>query len=263
MNNNKISFKMIQADLAWEDPDANLQHFNSLIEKSDPADVIVLPEMFATGFSMSPGNIARESWRKAFDWMKEKSSSTGSVICGSLMCEEGGKYYNRLVWMPPTGDAVFYNKKHLFSMTLENEFFVPGNEHIVIEYKGFRIRPLICYDLRFPAWSRNKLVNDRAEYDILIYVANWPEKRINHWVSLLKARAIENSAYVVGLNRIGRDDNNLLYNGLSCFVNFKGEAIALQENREHVEVFEAEMHPLEEYRKTFPVLKDADEFKFS
>jgi omega-amidase len=260
--NNKISFKLIQSDLVWEDPDANLEHFSKLILEKEYADIIVLPEMFATGFSMNPGPLAGESWSKGLAWMKKRSAETGSVICGSLMCADEGKFYNRFVWMPPSGETVFYDKKHLFTMTSENDFFVPGDEQVLIEYKGFRIRPMICYDLRFPGWSRNKMINEKAEFDVLLYVANWPEKRIHHWLALLKARAIENSAYVIGVNRIGLDKNDIRYNGFSGFVNYKGEAVILQENREQVEVFEIDSASLEDYRQSFPVLRDADSFRF-
>ncbi len=259
--NNTLSFKLIQANLAWENADANLSHLNEMIDAGEHADVVVLPEMFATGFSMNPGNLADESFAKAYAWMKKKAAESSIVICGSLMCKENGNYYNRFVWMPPDGNALFYDKKHLFSLTHEDEFFKPGTQKLIINYKGFNIRPMICYDLRFPAWNRNKLNDDKAEYDILLYVANWPERRIEHWKSLLKARAIENSAFVVAVNRVGADGNGFVYTGMSAAINYKGDAVFLNENLEQAEVFTVESASLEEYRKAFPVLRDADDFE--
>jgi omega-amidase len=258
--NKSLSFKLVQTNLAWEDPDANIEYLNSLVEQGEPADVIVLPEMFTTGFSMNAQTLAASSFEKGISWMQKKSQETGSVICGSMMCKQGDDFFNRFVWMNPDNTSEFYDKRHLFSIGHENEFYKSGEEQKIINHNGFRIRPLICYDLRFPAWSRNKAEGNEGEYDILLYVANWPERRIEHWKTLLKARAIENAAYVVAVNRIGDDGNGISHNGLSAAVNYKGDAVFLHENTEQTEVFTVELDSLKEYRKIFPVLEDADDF---
>jgi omega-amidase len=260
--NKTIRFCLVQANLVWENVDANLHHLDSFLSRASGADVIVLPEMFTTGFSMNPQNLADESYDKGINWMRQRAGEKGMAICGSMMCREQDKYYNRFVWMNPDGNFFHYDKKHLFRMGEENAHFMGGSTPIIIDYKGFRIRPMVCYDLRFPAWSRNRLVDDEPVYDVLLYVANWPERRIQHWTTLLEARAIENAAYVIGVNRVGEDGNGIVYNGQSMCVNYKGDAIILEENREQMEMFTLESEALHNYRQAFPVLKDADRIRF-
>jgi omega-amidase len=214
----------VQADLIWQDKAANLQKFETLLRGSlrGETDVIVLPEMFTTGFSMTPETLAEPMTGATMAFLRGKSHALDAAITGSFICEENGKYYNRLIWMQPDGQFWMYDKRHLFSLANEQNHYAAGNALCQIEWRGWTIRPLICYDLRFPAWSRNVAPN---HYDILIYVANWPERRRQPWQSLLVARAIENQAFVVGVNRVGLDGNGVSHSGDSMIVDFSGEKL--------------------------------------
>lgn len=255
-----LNITIIQTHLYWEDVDKNLSHFNSKInEISEPTDIIVLPEMFTTGFTMNPVQFSEIHGGKGLRWMIQKAQEKKCIVVGSISVKENTNYYNRLYWVKPNGSYEFYDKKHLFIMGNEQHHYTPGTKKIIVEYKGWKICPLICYDLRFPVWSRNR--NDN-QYDVLIYVANWPEVRAYPWKQLLIARAIENQAYVVGVNCIGNDGNGLVYSGDSAVINPKGEVMSsTHPHLDNVETLTLSRGYLEDFRISFPVLNDADEFK--
>ena len=257
---NNLSITLVQSDLNWENPSANLEMFSKKISGiSENTDLIILPEMFTTGFSMKPENFAESMAGRTVQWLKEKAGEKNCVVTGSFICSEGGNYYNRLVWMRPDGTYNHYDKRHLFSMGDEHNHYTPGSEKIIETIKGWRICPLVCYDLRFPVWSRN--VSGEA-YDLLLYVANWPERRSHPWKTLLLARAIENQCYVAGLNRVGMDGSETFHSGNSAVINPKGETISVfPQGGDHVETISLDYRELEEFREIFPVLKDADKFK--
>jgi predicted amidohydrolase len=265
-----MKLTLIQTQLHWEDREKNLSHFSSLIDSiPEETNLIVLPEMFTTGFSMKPEEFA-EAWDgMSLNWMKEKANHKNAVITGSIAVEEKGRYYNRLFWVEPNGNYRTYNKRHLFRMAKEDSHYTAGNSCITPEIKDWKIRPLICYDLRFPIWSRNTFKqNDKNdgsgnwEYDVLIFVANWPEVRNYPWKQLLIARAIENQCYVVGVNRIGEDGNGYSHSGDSVVINPRGEIISkTRANEESVETIVLDKNYLEEFRKIFPVGLDADNFE--
>lgn len=255
MENLKVT--IIQSNLEWENPEINLKNFSEKIDRiKEDTNLIVLPEMFSTGFSMNPKIFNNNLAETVIAWMKKKSTEKNCVITGSVIFKEGSKYFNRLIWMNPNGNYDFYDKRHLFSFAGENNHYTSGNKNLICNIKKWKIKPLICYDLRFPVWSRNK-----NSYDILIYVANWPERRIEAWDILLKARAIENQAYVIGLNRIGKDGNGIEHSGNSQIIDPKGKIISqtlpFQENTETVELNYSE---LIDFRNKFRVSDDADRF---
>ncbi|MES2680669.1 MAG: amidohydrolase [Bacteroidota bacterium] len=255
----------IQTHLYWEDREKNLKHFDGLIDAiAEPTDLIVLPEMFSTGFSMNPGKTAEAHLGDTFQWLQKKAKEKNAVITGSVAIKEGNKYYNRLHWISPDGSYDFYDKRHLFRMAKEDEVYVAGTKKIIKEVKGFNVLPLVCYDLRFPIWSRNGFdpAANKWDYDVLIYVANWPEVRNYPWKQLLIARAIENQCYVVGLNRIGKDGNGFDHSGDSVVLNPRGEIISkTPAHQETIETTEIDLNYLEEFRKVFPVGLDSDRFE--
>lgn len=253
---------MVQTRLHWQDREANLESLSERLSTiSGNTDVIVLPEMFSTGFSMDTA-VAEPMEGHAMKWMLNKANEFGSVVCGSLMIRENGEFFNRLIWMHPDGSYDCSDKKHLFRMSGEHKHFSAGKERLIVRLGNWKICPLVCYDLRFPVWSRNQLKEGIHDYDMLIYVANWPELRAHAWKSLLVARAIENQAYVVGVNRVGRDGNEIGYSGDSAVIDYKGEKISRTEKYgDRVEVIELSLDALQSYRKSFPVLEDADNFK--
>ena len=212
---------LVQSNLIWENKEANIEVFDQQIQSIDGStDLIILPEMFTTGFSMKPKMWAEKHLGKTFQKMQSWAKQKQSAILASLIVKEKDKYLNRAYFIFPDGHYQFYDKRHLFRMAKEDEHYKAGKERIIIEYKGWRIFPLICYDLRFPIWSRNNL-----NYDLLIYIANWPERRSTPWKTLLKARAIENLSYVAGVNRIGKDGNGIEHSGDSALIDFKGDEI--------------------------------------
>ena len=218
MDDKKLSLTIIQSDIIWEDPHSNLKHLDELLQRIKlPSDVILLPEMFNTGFTMDNKRLAESSNGSTFNWMVSKAAETNNAITGSFIYYENEKFFNRLYWVNPDGEFFFYDKRHLFTMGKEDQFYEKGKKRIIINYKGWRICPLICYDLRFPVWARNN-----NAYDLLIYVANWPAARNHVWNILLRARAIENQCFVAGINRVGRDGQNIHYIGESCVVHPKG-----------------------------------------
>jgi len=255
-----INVTIIQTHLFWENVQGNLKHFDFKIDNiTKPTDIIVLPEMFTTGFTMNPKQFAEEHSGKGLQWMIEKAKQKKCVIVGSISVKDNWKFYNRLYWVKPDGSFQFYDKRHLFKMGNEDTFYTAGSEKLIIEYKGWKICPLICYDLRFPVWSKNQKENS---YDVLIYVANWPEVRAYPWKQLLIARAIENQSYVVGLNRIGIDGNGISHSGDSAVINPRGELIStIQSHDDKTETVGLSYNYLENFRNLFPVLSDGDQFK--
>ena len=253
-----VTITLVQTDLVWEDKLRNLANFSRILGGlQDHTDLVVLPEMFTTGFSMNAPLLAEEMDGSAVQWLSDSAASLGSVVAGSVIIQEQGKYYNRLIWMRPDGSFDTYDKRHLFRMAGEKQYFTPGSQRRIAEIKGWRFCPQICYDLRFPVWSRN-----RGDYHVLLYAANWPESRRETWNCLLRARAIENQAYVIGLNRIGSDGNNIAYSGDSVILDPKGIALSrVRPYEDSVETLKLTFRDLQEFRESFPVALDADEFK--
>jgi len=254
-----LSITLIQSNLFWEDVDQNLKQFESKIDLiSQPTDLIVLPEMFTTGFTMDPKAYAESHEGKGLNWMQLIAKDKNTALVGSISIKDRDKFYNRLYWVFPDGSYKYYDKKHLFSMGNENKKYHAGNSRIIIDYKGWKICPLICYDLRFPVWSRNTKKNS---YDILIYIANWPAVRAHPWKQLLIARAIENQCFVIGLNRVGKDINKIEHSGDSMVINAKGEIInQIKINEETEQTTTINKAELIDFRNTFSVLNDADDF---
>jgi predicted amidohydrolase len=253
MKNLKIT--IIQPDIVWENVQANLEKYKTIIAGIESTDVIVLPEMFTTGFSMKPEILKERKDGISVNWMKKLAAEKDASVVGSLIIEDNGNFFNRAIWVFPDGKTEFYDKRHLFTMGQEHLHYSPGKEKTVVEFRGWKFCPLICYDLRFPVWSRNA-----ENYDVLIYMANWPSPRHHHWKALLVARAVENQAYCVGVNRTGIDGAGLKYSGDSCMISPKGFAEFLGEN-ESIKTFEISYSELHEYRKNFPFLADRDQFQ--
>ncbi len=253
-----INITLVQTALHWEDKPRNLDMFSRLLSRIEgPTDLVVLPEMFNTGFSMNAAVLAETSDGPAVRWLAEKASDLGCVITGSLIFAEGGRFYNRLIWMRPDGTFVHYNKRHLFRMAGEHESFAAGSRRLVTDLKGWRFCPLICYDLRFPVWSRN-----RGDYDALMFIANWPEPRSRAWKSLLPARAIENQACVIAVNRIGTDGNDKAYSGDSGAYDPRGTLLSrTRSHEESIETVTLSGRELMDFREKFQVALDADAFE--
>jgi omega-amidase len=258
-----LKITLIQSDIYWEDIEANLSAFEEKIwQIGQETDVIVLPEMFTTGFTMNATKFAEHMNMRTFKWMRQMADQTGALILGSFITTVHERYYNRLLWMEPGGKYKTYDKRHLFRMAGEHKTYSSGESLLVGTWKGWRICPLICYDLRFPVWSRNTYdaATKRLNYDLLIYVANWPVARIDAWSALLKARAIENLSYVVGVNRVGIDDNSIEYNGTSSIISPKGDVIFSSEGIETIKTLELSSNSLQAFRDRFPAFYDADYF---
>ena len=253
MDNLKIS--LIQTTLAWQNPEANRSHLGEHIDLLHGTDLIILPEMFTTGFSMDSVKLAERMDGPGLTWLADTAARTGAVICGSLIIEEDDRYYNRLVWMRPDGTFSSYDKRHLFRMALEHQHYSPGQHILTVDLNGWVICPQICYDLRFPVWSRN-----RQGYHLLIYIANWPARRRVPWQILLKARAIENLSYVAGVNRIGVDGNDVEHAGDSAVINYLGEEILTTESQQASATIELDRTALQIFKEGFPAHLDADEF---
>jgi predicted amidohydrolase len=257
--NSHLRVTLVQTELAWQDPAANRRnlasHFRGL---AGHTDLIVLPEMFSTGFSMDTGTLAEEMNGPTVGWLREEAAALGCVIAGSLIIRDAGQYFNRLVWARPDGSLDTYDKRHLFRMANEQQYYAAGTRRLVTEIKGWRVCPLICYDLRFPVWSRS-----RGDYDLLLYVANWPQRRAHAWAALLKARAIENLSYVVGVNRIGRDGNGTTYVGDSVALDFLGQPLSSEGGGDRVETVVLDLESLQSYRNSFPALLDADPYEIT
>lgn len=249
---------LVQQSLAWHDPEANRRHFDALLAPlANETDVIVLPEMFPTGFSMDVAKLCEPVNGPTAQWLERKAAELNAAITGSLITREGDRYFNRLLWCAPGSPTAHYDKRHLFRMAKEHASFTPGGKAITVEWRGFRICPLVCYDLRFPVYSRRRADLD---YDLLIYVASWPAPRRQAWRTLLKARAIENQAFVVGVNRIGRDGNGIHYSGDSAAHDFLGEPLAELGEESAVTTVELDRAALLAFRERFPAHLDADRF---
>ncbi len=257
-----LNIVCLQSDLVWENPEANRQHFSVLLEQQTRHhDLIILPETFTTGFPVDPRLFAEPEEGPTIVWMREKAALYGSVVCGSLLIEKKGRYYNLFIWMRPDGSCETYAKRHVFRMGGEHELISQGSSLLTVELKGWKIRPMICYDLRFPVWSRNSLTDGGFAYDLLIYVANWPAVRSWPWKQLLIARAIENQAYVIGLNRVGTDGLGFNYSGDSSLIDAKGQAI-MQAVAEKEYLLEMTLNHAELliFRQKFNVSLDWDQF---
>ena len=250
---------IIQTSLIWENPSKNRALLSEKITAiSSDVDLIVLPEMFSSGFTMNPKSVAETMQAETILWLKDFAKTKNCAITGSLVIEENGNYFNRLVFIFPDGEIQYYDKRHLFTLAGEDKEYTAGTEKLIVEYKGFKICPLICYDLRFPVFSRNV-----EAYDVLIYVANWPKPRINAWDILLKARAVENMSYVIGVNRVGLDDNNHEYTGHSQSIDFLGNYLQLPSEKEGVFIVELDKEKLIETRSKLGFLNDKDDFKLT
>lgn len=252
-----MKIALIQTELSWENPNENKALLQEKINAiSQYVDLIVLPEMFTSGFTMNPKNVAQTMQGEAISWLKETAKNKDCAITGSLVIEENGNYFNRLVFVFPTGEIQTYDKRHLFTLAGEDKVYTAGKDKLIIEYKGFKICPLICYDLRFPVFARNV-----EDYDVLIYVANWPKPRVNAWDILLKARAVENMSYVIGVNRVGVDANNLEYVGHSQAIDFLGNYIKEPQEIEGVFIVELDKNEMLETREKLNFLYDRDKFQ--
>lgn len=258
-----LSLTLLQTSLQWENPEANLAHFDRLISRiQGPTDLILLPEMFNTGFSMRADSLAETMEGPTVNWMKTKAAQNQAVVSGSLIIREEKAFYNRLVAALPDGSLQYYNKRHLFRMAGEQLTYTGGNELLTLEIKGWKIRPFVCYDLRFPVWSRNSFDPLAGwQYDLAVYVANWPSARAHAWKSLPVARAIENQAWIATLNRIGSDGKGHTYSGDSQVINSYGETVVHLDEAEYVQTVVLDRNSLEKHREVFPVGRDADRFE--
>lgn len=252
-----LRITLVQADLIWHQPEANRTQFEDIFaDLEGKTDLIVLPEMFTTGFTMTPEALAEPEDGETVQWLKQQAHRLDVAIVGSVVTQVGDHYRNRLFFTPPNGEQQVYDKRHLFRMGGEHNHYEAGRERVVVEYKGWRIMPQICYDLRFPVFSRN-----HNEYDLLLYVANWPKPRRQPWRTLLQARAIENLTYVAGVNRVGTDGAGLEYSGDSLLVDFTGECLIDQAAEQaFVETYTLDSRALNDFRKRFPAWMDADAF---
>ncbi len=253
----QLNISIIQPDIVWEDKKANFEQYEKLITSiAGKKEVVVLPEMFSTGFSMAPEKLAETMEGPSVQWMKHAASKNRCIITGSLIIEEGGSFYNRMLWVQPDGKTWHYDKRHLFAYAEEDKHYTKGNKRLIVQVKGFKICLLVCYDLRFPVWSRNQ----NQEYDVLIYVANWPERRSLAWETLLQARAIENQCYTVGVNRVGTDGNNIFYSGDSSVFGPLGERLWQNKGEVATHTVTLDKEQLVNIRSQFPFLKDADKY---
>ena len=254
-----LRISLVQANLFWLDAAANLRHFEALIaELEGDTDLVVLPEMFASGFCMEPRRCAEPMDGSCVAWMAAVAARYNVAVCGSLAIREGAAFYNRFVFMPPGGVFSAYDKRHLYTLSGEDRVYCRGHSRVVIPYRGWRICPQICYDLRFPAWCRN-----RGEYDLLVFVASWPDERRQHWRGLLRARAIENQCYVVGVNRIGEDGNGYRYVGDSAVCEYSGEPIVELGREPRIATVSLDLAAQAAYREKLPFLRDADDCTFA
>lgn len=260
-----LSITTIQTHLFWEDKPANLQMLEQKINGVQGGEIVVLPEMFSTGFSMRPEALAETMEGSTVRWMKDIAAKKKIILTGSLIIAENGHYVNRLIWMLPTGNFGYYDKRHLFAYAGENKHYTPGQKRMITQVKGWRILLLTCYDLRFPVWSRqqNRTQDNghlKPEYDAIIYVANWPERRSFAWKTLLVARAIENQCFVIGVNRVGKDGNEIYHSGNSMVVGPLGEILYEKGDEEDISTHQLNKQTLEDVRDKFPFWKDGDDF---
>ena len=253
-----LNVAIIQTELDWHAPAANRDRFATRIDALEAAcDLIVLPEMFTTGFSMDAAGMAETMGGPSLQWLAAQAEKANAAICGSLIIKDGDSYHNRFVLMQPDGSVAHYDKRHLFQLAGEGDHYQAGSALPTFSVAGWRLRPMVCYDLRFPLWSRRREDDD---FDLLVYVANWPQPRQHAWDTLLQARAIENQCYVVGVNRIGEDGNGLPYTGGSSLINYLGENIVDLGNSDQSASATLELAPLQAFREKFPFAADADRF---
>jgi predicted amidohydrolase len=266
MNPDYLNVAAIQTSLHWEDKEANLHMLGEKIRAHNgPVDVIVLPEMFTTGFTMRAEKFAEPMDGPTHTWMRTMAKAKHAAVAGSAIIKDGDNYYNRLLWVNPDGSTVHYDKRHLFRMGQEEQHYAAGQKRVIVNYNGWNICLQVCYDLRFPVWSRNRFRSENgiaeAEYDLILYVANWPERRSNVWKTLLMARAIENACYSVGVNRVGNDGHFVYHSGDSGIYDFRGDIIRTGIiSADEIISARLSMQDLREYRKAFPVGLDADHF---
>ena len=255
-----LNVTLIQADLIWEDAEQNRANFDSKISQlPESTDLIILPEMFSTGFTMQPQNVFETMDGSSVEWMKKIASEKQVAVTGSLVIQENDNFYNRLLFVHPNGTVESYDKRHTFTLAGEDKVYTSGKEKLLIDYKGWKICPMICYDLRFPVWARNL-----EDYDVLIYVANWPKPRINAWDALLKARAIENMCYCIGVNRVGVDINDYEYSGHSAIYNVLGDKMTnITPNNEEIAQISLTKSHVKKYREKLQFLNDRDHFSLS
>ena len=252
-----LAVTLIQSDLHWENPEANRTMFTQKINQvSGQTDLIILPEMFTTGFSMSPEKLAEPMDGPTMQWLTQQANSVNAVVTGSFIAIENGQYFNRLIWMQPDGEFFIYDKKHLFTLAKEHEHYSAGQERLIVELKGWKICPLICYDLRFPVWSRNTV-----DYDLLIYTASWPVMRAEAWKSLLIARAIENQSFTIGVNRVGEDGGGYHYSGDSSVIDYAGKRMYCTSNMEDVFTAQLDFEKQKNFRSKLNFLADRDDFQ--
>lgn len=255
MDNLKIT--VYQGYLFWENIDKNLQNISLRLSGiREKTNLIILPEMFNTGFSMNADALAEPMGGKTMQWMQTTAQKYDAVITGTLIINEDGKFYNRLIWMRPDGSYEHYDKRHLFAMGKEDHTYTAGTKKLIVELNGWKICPVICYDLRFPVWLRN--VNE--DYDLLLIVANWPERRALHWRTLIPARAVENQCYVIGVNRVGHDGNEVYHSGDSTCIDPNGNVVYYKRDEEDVYTFSIIGDEVKKARRAMPFLKDADDF---
>lgn len=254
---------LIQTDLAWEDKRLNLDHLERKIDAiEEKTHLIVLPEMFSTGFSMSPSTLAEKMDGPTVRWMRNLAIRKKCILTGSLIIEDSGRFYNRLIWMLPNGQYGYYDKRHCFSLAGEDHHYSPGTKRLIASVNGWRLNLCICYDLRFPVWSRQQKQQGatQPEFDVLVYVANWPDRRISAWNALIPARAIENQCYVIGVNRVGVDGHGIAHSGCSQVSDPLGEIRTLIKDSERIETIRLDRAFLEDVRSKMPFWKDADSF---
>jgi predicted amidohydrolase len=256
-----LKINLVQDVLHWENAAANRAHFTEILQQLNRPDLVLLPEMFNTGFTVHPERVAEEMDGPTIAWMREMAVSNGFALAGSLIIQEGSQYFNRLIFMHPDGQAQQYDKRHLFRMGGEDRHFGMGQKQLIVNYRNWRILPLICYDLRFPVWARNRYSAGQFAYDFAFYLANWPAARSHPWKSLLMARAIENQAFVAGLNRVGEDGEGIHYTGDSRVIDPKGEIIASADGP-RATILEAVLShtALQAFREKFQVALDWDRF---
>ena len=260
---NILRTTLVQTDLYWQDIDANLAMLEEKIWQIDEdTDLIILPEMFNTGFSMNAEKLAEPMNFNTFKWMNQMAKQKNAAICGSYIVKESTNYYNRLYFIDPEGSFDFYDKRHLFRMGEEHLTYSEGKKRMIREFRGFRIMPLVCYDLRFPVWIKNRYDKDAdaLEYDVLVFVANWPAPRTNVWDTLLKARALENQCYSIGVNRTGKDGEGIEYSGNSVIYDYKGLSLNDVSTEPSIQTVELNLEELKAFRKKFPVYLDWDKF---
>lgn len=256
-----LTISLVQSDIHWEDKNRNLLHFTEIIEQLPrESQVVVLPEMFSTGFSMQPEKLSEPMDGFTVQWLQQMAGKHKKIITGSLIIQENDQFFNRLIWMLPDGNFYHYDKRHLFAYASEHEHYTAGNKKLIVQVNGWKICLQICYDLRFPVWARQNKTGKEGYYDMLIYVANWPGKRRLAWETLLQARAIENQCYVIGVNRIGNDGNDIYHSGNSRLVDPLGDIIWQQSDTPEVFTYTFHKEELEGVRKQFPFLNDADPF---